>query len=59
MSVQISGSAYRVALGKRDGSGKKSLHHGTMLLDVKPESFMKYLNPNKAKLLSKGVNSVV
>ena len=31
---KISGSAYKVNLGKTDGSGKKALHHGTMLIDV-------------------------
>jgi len=31
---KVSGSAYKISLGKRDGSGKKSLHHGTMLLDL-------------------------
>jgi lipoate---protein ligase len=31
---KISGSAYKLKLGKKDGSGKRSLHHGTMLLDL-------------------------
>jgi lipoate-protein ligase A len=36
----------------------KSLHHGTILLNVNMENMMKYLNPNKLKLISKGVDSV-
>jgi lipoate-protein ligase A len=31
---KISGSAYKLNLGKSDGMGRKALHHGTMLLDV-------------------------
>lgn len=31
---KISGSAYKLNLGKPDGSGKKVLHHGTMLLNL-------------------------
>lgn len=56
---KVSGSAYKLSLGKRDGSGRKSLHHGTMLLDLDLNALQKYLNPNKAKLLSKGVDSVI
>jgi lipoate-protein ligase A len=36
----------------------KSLHHGTILLDVNMENMQRYLNPNKLKLISKGVDSV-
>ena len=32
---KVSGSAYKLKIGKKDGSGKRSLHHGTMLLDLK------------------------
>ena len=46
-------------LGKSDGSGRRSLHHGTMLLDLELGALQKYLNPNKKKLESKGVDSVV
>ena len=56
---KVSGSAYKLKLGKKDGSGKRSLHHGTMLLDLELGALGKYLNPNKKKLESKGVDSVV
>ena len=56
---KVSGSAYKLNLGKRDGSGRKSLHHGTMLLDLDLTALDRYLSPNKAKLLSKGVDSVL
>jgi len=56
---KVSGSAYKLSLGKRDGSGRKSLHHGTMLLDLDLTALDRYLSPNKAKLQSKGVDSVV
>lgn len=56
---KVSGSAYKLKLGKNDGSGRRSLHHGTMLLDLKLDALGKYLNPNKKKLESKGVDSVI
>jgi lipoate---protein ligase len=56
---KVSGSAYKLSLGKRDGSGRKTLHHGTMLIDLDLTALERYLSPNKAKLLSKGVDSVV
>lgn len=56
---KVSGSAYKLKLGKKDGSGRRSLHHGTMLLDLELGALGKYLNPNKKKLESKGVDSVV
>lgn len=31
---KISGSAYKLKLGKANGEGRRSLHHGTMLLDL-------------------------
>lgn len=31
---KISGSAYKMDLGNKDGTGRKALHHGTMLIDV-------------------------
>ena len=55
---KVSGSAYKLKLGKKDGSGRRSLHHGTMLLDLELNALGKYLNPNKKKLESKGVDSV-
>jgi lipoate-protein ligase A len=31
---KISGSAYKLKLGKPNGEGRRSLHHGTMLLNL-------------------------
>ena len=57
---KISGSAYKLKLGNiKTGEGRKSLHHGTMLLDLELGALGKYLNPSKAKLESKGVDSVI
>lgn len=56
---KVSGSAYKLKLGRNDGTGKRSLHHGTMLLDLELGALGKYLNPNKKKLESKGVDSVI
>ena len=56
---KISGSAYKLKLGDKHGRGKRSLHHGTMLLDLELDALGKYLNPSKAKLESKGVQSVI
>jgi len=56
---KVSGSAYKLKLGRKDGSGRRSLHHGTMLLDLELNALGKYLNPNKKKLESKGVTSVI
>jgi lipoate-protein ligase A len=56
---KVSGSAYKLSLGKKDGSGRKALHHGTMLIDLDLNALQRYLSPNKAKLLSKGVESVI
>jgi Lipoyl protein ligase A/B catalytic domain len=50
--IQISGAAYKL-------SGPTSMHHGTLLLDVDMSSLGAYLNPNKLKLKSKGVDSVI
>ena len=55
---KVSGSAYQASLGKRDGTGRKTLHHGTMLLNADLQSLRRYLNPKKEKLVSKGVDSV-
>jgi lipoate-protein ligase A len=46
----MSGSAYRLYLGGRDGTGRKALHHGTVLFNVDLNALQKYLNPNKKKL---------
>lgn len=56
---KISGSAYKLKLGRANGEGRRSLHHGTMLLDLELTALQKYLNPNKKKLESKGVDSVI
>jgi len=55
----MSGSAYRLNLGGKDGRGKKALHHGTILFNVDLKALQKYLNPNKKKLQSKGIDSVI
>jgi lipoate-protein ligase A len=56
---KFSGSAYRLFLGGKDGDGKKSLHHGTIMFSVNFNALQKYLNPNKKKLESKGIDSVI
>ena len=48
---KFSGSAYQ-------STRHFDLHHGTLITRVDTEAMKKYLNPNKEKLLSKGVNSV-
>jgi lipoate-protein ligase A len=48
---KVSGSAYKI-------SGKRALHHGTLLLSVDFNALGSYLNPDKMKLKSKGVASV-
>lgn len=55
----MSGSAYRLYLGGHQGRGKKALHHGTILFNVDLNALQKYLNPNKKKLESKGIDSVI
>ncbi|EGC36217.1 hypothetical protein DICPUDRAFT_151371 [Dictyostelium purpureum] len=49
---KVSGSAYKQ-------SGNRSFHHGTLMIDVNLDSLQKYLNPNKDKLKSKGITSVI
>ena len=39
-------------------NGRQAYHHGTLLVDVDKEKMGRYLNPSKAKLQSKGVDSV-
>lgn len=56
---KISGSAYKMNLGDKNGLGKKALHHGTMLINIDINSVTRYLSPHKAKLQSKGVSSVI
>jgi len=50
--LKVSGSAYKLA-------HPRALHHGTLMINVDLNALSKYLNPNKAKLLSKGVTSVL
>lgn len=56
---KVSGSAFKIKLGDKEGRNRRSLHHGTMLLDIDLSNLKKYLNPNKLKLISKGVDSVL
>lgn len=39
-------------------NGRQAYHHGTLLVDVDMEKLSRYLNPSKAKLQAKGVDSV-
>lgn len=39
-------------------NGKQAYHHGTLLVDVDKDRLSRYLNPSKAKLQAKGVDSV-
>lgn len=48
---KFSGSAYQ-------STRHFDLHHGTLITRVDTEAMKKYLNPNKEKLISKGVDSV-
>lgn len=57
--MQFSGSAYRLHLGNKFGEGRKALHHGTVMFNVDLGALKKYLNPNKKKLESKGIDSVI
>ena len=54
---KFSGNAFRIIPTTPRKQGK-SLHHGTMLLDVDMNGLSNYLNVNKIKLISKGVDSV-
>lgn len=55
---KFSGSAYELDLGGVKVR-KKALHHGTLMIDVDVNAVWEYLNPNKKKLESKGVDSVI
>ncbi len=39
-------------------NGKQAYHHGTLLIDVDMAKLGRYLNPSKAKLQAKGIDSV-
>lgn len=54
---KISGNAFRMIPETKMRKGL-SLHHGTILLDVDLNNLTNYLNVNKLKLISKGVDSV-
>ncbi len=49
-STQISGSAYRLNIGGKEGAGRKALHHGTVMFNVNLNALQHHLNPNKKKL---------
>lgn len=55
---KVSGSAYQLSLAPKASPTRLALHHGTMLIDVNFEAMVRYLSPNKLKLISKGVESV-
>lgn len=55
---KVSGSAYKLRVGNAAGKGRRSLHHGTMLLNVDLSALGRYLSPNKLKMQSKGIASV-
>lgn len=55
--LKISGNAFKVIPPTATRLGK-TLHHGTILLDVNMENLQSYLNVNKLKLISKGIDSV-
>lgn len=48
---KVSGAAFRQ-------TANRTLHHGTLLLDVDMTALDKYLTPNKLKMQSKGIASV-
>ena len=52
---KISGSAYKI---QTQGSHLHTIHHGTMLINTETQALLKYLNPSKSKLESKGIKSV-
>ena len=54
---KISGSAWKLR-AKANGEDRRSLHHGTMLLDIDLGALGRYLSPNKLKMQSKGIASV-
>jgi len=56
-SYKISGSAYKLKNDSTTGR-LRSLHHGTMLLNVDTNALSSYLTPDATKLKSKGISSV-
>jgi lipoate-protein ligase A len=62
MVIQMPNQEYRKISGaafQKDLRRELLLHHGTMLLDVEMGNLGRYLSPDKAKLQSKGIKSVV
>lgn len=64
IEAEISGRNDVLAQGRKFSgnafykNGKQAYHHGTLLVDADMEKMSRYLNPSKAKLQSKGVDSV-
>lgn len=62
--AERSGRNDLIALGRKFSgnafykNGKQAYHHGTLLVDADMDKLSRYLNPSKAKLQSKGVDSV-
>lgn len=55
---KFSGSAYELDLGGKI-KRKKTLHHGTLMINVDIHQLWRYLAPKKEGIQSKGVDSVV
>ncbi len=64
ISAEVSGRNDVLADGRKVSgnafykNGPHSYHHGTLLVDVDMDRLTRYLNPSKAKLQAKGVDSV-
>lgn len=64
VNAEISGRNDILAEGRKFSgnafykNGKQAYHHGTLLVDVDMQKLGRYLNPSKAKLQAKGVDSV-